>query len=160
MAKNDFARFSAAEREEVAQRVRTERRNRSLTQQQLATEAGVTRQTIVNLENGVKVPQAGTLQRIMSVLDVPQAEGAVSDAAARYADVLGRLVELVPEDRREVAVQEASQVLVAHMLPANVTPLRQTKTRSRDEYLMSVDLGEEIAAATTDDGGAPEFPNG
>lgn len=51
-------------------RVREIRKNRGLLQQQLADRAGVSMQTISNLENGRHVPDTSTLLKIAKALGV------------------------------------------------------------------------------------------
>ncbi len=54
----------------VGRKVRELRKARGLLQQELADRAGVSRQTVVNLENGRHVPETATLAKIAKGLDV------------------------------------------------------------------------------------------
>ena len=54
----------------MADKVRELRKYRNLLQQQLADRAGVSMQTISNLENGRHVPDTSTLLKIAKALDV------------------------------------------------------------------------------------------
>lgn len=55
----------------TSDRVRELRQARNLYQQELADKAGVSRQTVVNLENGRHVPDTSTLSKLARALDVP-----------------------------------------------------------------------------------------
>lgn len=50
------------------------RSERSLTQEELARKAGITKNTISNLENGHGQPRMGTIAAIAAALEVPLAE--------------------------------------------------------------------------------------
>ncbi len=54
----------------VGRKVRELRKARGLLQQELADRAGVSRQTVVNLENGRHVPETATLAKIAKGLGV------------------------------------------------------------------------------------------
>ena len=58
----------------VGDRVRELRKARGWLQQELADRAGVSRQTVVNLENGRHVPEVATLAKIARALKVPLPE--------------------------------------------------------------------------------------
>jgi transcriptional regulator with XRE-family HTH domain len=59
----------------LAQRVRAERRRRSMTQQDLATAADVSIRTIHNFERETSTPQAANLRKILHALAMEGAEG-------------------------------------------------------------------------------------
>lgn len=54
----------------ISDKVKELRKSRGLLQQQLADRAGVSMQTISNLENGRHVPDTSTLLKIAEALDV------------------------------------------------------------------------------------------
>lgn len=58
----------------IQDRVRELRGARDLLQQELADKAGVSRQTVVNLENGRHVPETATLSKLAKALDVSLGE--------------------------------------------------------------------------------------
>ena len=54
----------------INENIRQVRQNASLTQEQLASKLGVTRQTISKWENGISVPDADIVSKMASILDV------------------------------------------------------------------------------------------
>ena len=58
----------------VGDKVRELRKARGWLQQDLADRAGVSRQTVVNLENGRHVPEVATLVKLADALEAPLPE--------------------------------------------------------------------------------------
>lgn len=65
----------------INENIRQLRRDAGMTQEQLAEQLGVTRQTISKWENGSSVPDADVVSKMASLLDVPVNEllGCASD---------------------------------------------------------------------------------
>lgn len=103
--------MSMAERAEYASRVKALRLRHDLTQQELADAAGVTRQTIGNLETGSKVPQAEVLGRVLAVLGV-EVDGPQFEAQTdMWLTMMGTLIEAIPAETRPSVVNGAMRVL-------------------------------------------------
>ena len=58
----------------IGEKVRELRKARGWLQQDLADRAGVSRQTVVNLENGRHVPEVATLAKLAGALEAPLPE--------------------------------------------------------------------------------------
>jgi transcriptional regulator with XRE-family HTH domain len=65
------------------QLVRQHRRERGLTQEQLAEQAGLSARGIQDLERGLAVPRRDTLERLIGALGLHREQRAVFEAAAR-----------------------------------------------------------------------------
>jgi transcriptional regulator with XRE-family HTH domain len=78
----------------INENIRQVRRNASLTQEQLASKLGVTRQTISKWENGTSVPDADVVSKMASILDV-------------------HLNEILGCDVREVENNDVAKILAA-----------------------------------------------
>jgi transcriptional regulator with XRE-family HTH domain len=125
MSRKKFADLSAGERAAYAKRVKSLRQSLDMTQQELASAAGVTRQTVNGLENGASIPQAEVLAKVLSVLGIEVNEPQFEVQTELWLTMMGTLIEAVPEVRREETVGTAMRVLSDGVRStSNVRPLR------------------------------------
>ncbi|MCS6570285.1 helix-turn-helix domain-containing protein [Curtobacterium flaccumfaciens pv. flaccumfaciens] len=99
MSSKNWDTLTADERAEWAGRVKTLRLAADLTQQELATEAKTSRQTINNMENGY-TPQLATLKRVLNVLGVNTDPVEFERQTEMWLATMGTLIEAIPEERR------------------------------------------------------------
>jgi|ERR1051325_1233076 transcriptional regulator with XRE-family HTH domain len=99
MSSKNWDTLTADERAEWAARVKTLRLAADLTQQELATEAKTSRQTVNNMENGF-TPQLKTLKRVLNVLGVNTDPVEFERQTEMWLATMGTLIEAIPEDRR------------------------------------------------------------
>ncbi|MCU1408513.1 MAG: transcriptional regulator, family [Microbacteriaceae bacterium] len=144
MSRKKFAELTAEERATYASRVKALRQGRGLTQQALANEAKVSRQTINTLESGASTPQADVLARILRAVGFDVEEPEFEKQTEIWLTMMGTLIEAIPEPRREDSVHSAIRVLS--------DGLRHTSGATRDvEDLQEVDLRSEYGLAATED---------
>lgn len=106
MSSKNWDTLTADERAEWAARVKTLRLAADLTQQELATEAKTSRQTVNNMENGF-TPQLATLKRVLNVLGVNTDPVEFERQTEMWLATMGTLIEAIPEDRRSKHVDIA-----------------------------------------------------
>lgn len=106
MSSKNWDTLSADERAEWAARVKTLRLAADLTQQELATEAKTSRQTVNNMENGF-TPQLATLKRVLNALGVNTDPVEFERQTEMWLATMGTLIEAIPEDRRSKHVDIA-----------------------------------------------------
>lgn len=127
MSKKKVSGAKAENRAEFAQRIKSLRQAADLTQKELAEAAGVSRQTISNMERGT-VPQQDVLERVLSVLGVDVRQPDFEPQTQMWLTMMGTLIETIPTDVRPPVVDNAIRVLaegVRAQRPAeNVTPIR------------------------------------
>lgn len=155
---------TGAERQELARHVRSLRQSAGLTQGGLASLAGVSRQTVSNLERGT-VPQGETLRTVLTALGVEPDQSSFSAETETWLVMIGTIIESLPPERRVAAVDRAVRVLSADVLlrgpvGATVGAASHVGGVLDDEDLQRIDLSEYDLAATDDDGGQGEYPNG
>lgn len=102
--------MTAAERRELASQVRARRVELDMTQTDLAKAAGVARQTISNLENGM-APQESNLRAILSVLGISATSGNYSPDTEMWLGLIGGALEALPSARRGIAGQSAMNAI-------------------------------------------------
>lgn len=104
-----------ATRREMAEKVRTLRTDRGLSQAELGELVGISRQSITEIERGTKVPRAKTLRRILEVLGV-EVEGVSFDMETeRWLVMFGTLIEAIPTTKRADAVNLALGTLASEV---------------------------------------------
>jgi transcriptional regulator with XRE-family HTH domain len=126
MSKNSERRLSVEDRKRLAEQVRTTRDALGMTQSDLAQAAGVTRQTVSNLENGT-APQERVLRSVLAVLGISATGSTYSEDTEMWLGIIGGVLEALPDDSRNRAGQAA------------VTVVTQELARARTE---AVDVGE------------------
>lgn len=110
MSKKSLDDASAPERAEYARRIKTLRQGQKLKQSELAERAGVTRQTISNMENGV-TPQRDVLRRVLEVLGVDLDAPQFQEETTLWLTMIGTLIETIPQEERPPVVDAAIRVL-------------------------------------------------
>ena len=142
----------------LQENLRTLRKARGLSQEDLAQRLHITRQTLSKWENGLSVPDAQLLLRLAEILDVPVSEllgGPVEteereeDAVARHLERLNLL--LAERNRRSrriwrivAGVLIGAAVVTMLLLLLSVIAFRSFTTDS------TVNGGEEVVAAGDD----------
>ena len=127
MSKKNFHDLSKDERADLARQVEPIRRDRGLTQQQLADLAGVNRSTIVSMERGGE-PQAGKLRLVLEALGVDLDVVEFDEQTQMWLSIMGNLIKAIPSDRRQKHVDQAIHELANGLADpdqyGNVTPIR------------------------------------
>lgn len=103
----------------MGERIRQIRLARDMTQQQLATAAGMSTRQLGVIENGKNAPQMATLRRIAEALGCDPADlvSPRTDLSADEAEVVA-IMRRVPDDRRQILVQQARVFDGAMTVPA------------------------------------------
>jgi transcriptional regulator with XRE-family HTH domain len=156
MSKNSPRRLTNDERAALAGQVKQVRQGLGMTQQELAAAAGVSRQTLSDLEHGVRVPQDAKLRAILDVLGIDTGNSSLSDDTRVWVGIIGGALEALPAANRaragQAAVNAITQELVA--TSSNVTSLsarRHNVGGPADTDLETVELDTTLLAASTDD---------
>lgn len=118
MSKNDFENLSMSERAALAQQVKSVRQSIGLTQQELATEAGVTRQSVGNIESGAIVPQEKTLVAVLQALGITPKAAAFSPETSQWLAIVGGIMDSLPIARRAVAGKAAVDAVTTELVSA------------------------------------------
>lgn len=105
--------MTSTQRRVYAERVKLLRQAAGLRQEDLAAAAGVSRPTIIGIENGTSVPQQDKLIRILGVLGVDVEGPKFGEQTERWLTMMGSLIEAIPVQRREPAVNAAIRELTA-----------------------------------------------
>lgn len=104
MSKNFFENLTAEERAELATLVKPLRESAGLSKKDVYDEAGISRQTLDNIENGVTVPQVDVLKRVLDVVGHEVDEPDFEAQTQTWLVMIGTLIEVIPEGRRARAV--------------------------------------------------------
>jgi DNA-binding XRE family transcriptional regulator len=151
MARNLFESLTEEERAWWASQVKRLRQERSLSQSLLATEAKISRQTLISIEKGDVVPQIGTLKRLLNTLGVDTDEVEFDHQTQLWLTTMGTLIETIPDSRRGRHVDMAIGALAAGIKePNNVTQF-PTHVGSTPDY-----EAPEYQAVASDMEGGPE----
>ncbi len=109
----DFEDMTVDQRKEVARQISTERKNRNITQEDLARLAGVPAKTISNLETG-RTPQAATLLKLTRALDNnPRGKPDDTSALRMFTDVTAPMYLQLSEHGRAQALRDIVLLLGA-----------------------------------------------
>lgn len=119
MSKNSLPNLTYDERKKLASEVKALRVAAGLKQAELAELAGITRQTLSNIERGA-VPQIDNLRRIYEVLGVDIAPIEFSEGTQQWLAILGGILDSLPEEQRTAAGKAAVSAVTSH-LTANRT---------------------------------------
>lgn len=159
MSKKSPETLTSRERAELAAQVKTVRLKLGLTQQELATEAGVTRQSIGNIEQGTITPQTSTLLPILHALGIKPKAAEFSPTTSRWLAIVGGIMDSLPENRRDKAGQAAVEAVTTELVAtANVGG------QSENVDLHEIDVSKLALAATNDTSSVeidktPEYEN-
>lgn len=147
MSKKDFETLSMSERAALAQQVKSVRQSLGLTQQELATEAGVTRQSIGNIESGAMTPQAKTLLPILEALGIKPKAAVFSAETSQWLAIVGGIMDSLPAERRAPAGQAAVAAVTQELVDA-----ANVRGSGQDVDLHEIDLSKgDFALAATED---------
>lgn len=119
MSKNFFENLTADERGELAKLVKPLRQAGGLTKKVVYDEAGISRQTLDNIENGITVPQADVLKRVLEVVGHEVDEPEFEPQTQTWLVMIGTLIEAVPVPRRPQAVDAAIRRLALEVRHAD-----------------------------------------
>lgn len=111
MSRKKFAEMSLEEREALAIGISELRESMGITQGELAKLAGVSRQSISNIERGESVPSGKNLTAIMLALGVDEAKN-FDPHIEKWLVMIGQLVENIPDSRRAKAMDATQQFLL------------------------------------------------
>jgi transcriptional regulator with XRE-family HTH domain len=120
--------MTSTQRRVYAERVKLLRQAAGLRQEDLAAAAGVSRPTIIGIENGTSIPQQEKLVRILAVLGVDVQSPRFGEQTERWLTMMGALIEAIPVQRREPAVNAAIRELTDGIRAGGVpTPEEERK---------------------------------
>lgn len=145
MSKNDSETTSSDRRAQQAQQVKAVRLAQGMTQQALADAAGVTRQTVSNLERGT-VPQAAILTRILDILGMTPT--ATNEDTRMWLGILEGMLNQLPTPSRNRAGQAAVNAVAAEMA-STATNVRGDSEDDQSGYGLAArprarDRGEDV----------------
>lgn len=104
-----------------AGRVKDTRLAAGLRQEDLAHEARISRTTLIDIEAGKLVPQAGTLQRILDALGIDTSDDSSLDRDTQtWVGMIGGMLQALPDDRRARAGQAAVNAIAEEASRPNV----------------------------------------
>lgn len=147
MSKKFFENLTQDERAELAKAIKPLRQSAGLTKKDVYGEAGISRQTLDNIENGVTVPQADVLMRVLDVVGYETDEPQFSPTTETWLSMIGTLIELIPADRRATSVDRAIRTLAS---AARSTDTADTSGNDADAipYIGPATVPDQIAADT------------
>lgn len=108
--------MATSERRALASQVKRVRLANDMTQAELAAAAQVSRQTLSDIENDVRVPQAGVLRRLLDVLGIEQRPSGHEDDTRMWLGLIGGALDALPHDRRQIAGKKALDVVSAELV--------------------------------------------
>ncbi|AJT42389.1 helix-turn-helix transcriptional regulator [Psychromicrobium lacuslunae] len=107
----DWGRTSLKDRLSYGSLIRDLRIGKNITQEGLAEIAGVSRQTVSNIESGKTAAQPAVMESILRGLGVGRASD-VSPTANRYLAILGPMIDALDDDVLDEAMAKVVKVLV------------------------------------------------
>lgn len=119
MSKNNLEGFSPRERAELAAQVKDVRLRAGMTQQELADAAGVTRQSVGNIESGTMTPQSKTLIPVLHALGIKPKAAEFSAETSRWLAIVGGIMDSLPDERRAAAGQAAVTAVTNELVEAS-----------------------------------------
>lgn len=81
----------------IGEQIKTARKAKGVSQEELAVRLGVVRQTVSKWENGMSVPDADVLIQIAELLDVPVSQLLGMESESGVQDMAGELARLNKE---------------------------------------------------------------
>ena len=122
-------------RKTLGQRIKVTRKERGLTQKELAQRMGFSYQQLNKYEGGFNVPSADLLQRFAQELDVSadflltgQHPNAASPSNLRLAERL-RIAEQFPADDQETVIKLLDAMIMQHRAKSAVAPVDRSLSR-------------------------------
>lgn len=120
MSRKNFSMDTRDGRAAYAAQVKDARLAVGLRQEDLAHEARISRTTLIDIEAGRLVPQAGTLQRILDALGIDTAEHTLDHDTQTWVGMIGGMLQALPDERRARAGQAAVNAIAAEASRPNV----------------------------------------
>lgn len=139
MTNRSGQKLTQSQRVALAQQVKVARVERGLTQAELAEAAGVSRQTVSNMETGQRAPQESALRKLMDVLGIELSEDVLSEDTRLWVGLIGGMLEALPEQRRARAGKAALDAATAELL-SNVSGSEHSGLTQSGHALAALDL--------------------
>lgn len=112
MSKKFSELLSQEERADLAKLVKPLREASGLSKKDVYDEARISRQTLDNIESGATVPQVDVLKRVLDVVGYEIAAPQFEQQTEQWLTMIGTLIEVIPAERRQRAVDQAIRRLV------------------------------------------------
>ncbi len=151
MSRKNSALDTREGRADYASRVKDLRNSVGLRQEDLAQEARVSRTTLIDIEAGRLVPQAGTLLRILEALgaDLGSDEGLDRDTET-WVGMIGGMLQALPSERRARAGQAAVNAIAEEAARGDVGSIDEddvhvTPEGPREGYALAARRGRKKA---------------
>lgn len=151
MSRKNSALDTREGRADFAAKIKDLRNSVGLRQEDLAQEARVSRTTLIDIEAGRLVPQAGTLRRILEALGADlDADGGLDRDTETWIGMIGGMLQALPSDRRARAGQAAVNAIAAEAARSDVGALTEddvhvTPEGPRDGYALAAKRGRKKA---------------
>lgn len=154
MSKKEFSDLSHAQRVEYARKVKSLRQSAGMTQLELANAAGISRATLIDLENGGRTPQSENIMKVLKVFGVDVEAHRFEEQTELWLSMMGALIEAIPEQRKVETVNQAIRVLSDGVSGRGI--VRSIKQNVGKKL---VDIRQlDKAASSNHDGGEPDTP--
>lgn len=146
MSKKFFENLTQDERAELAKAIKPLRQSAGLTKKDVYAEAGISRQTLDNIENGVTVPQVDILMRVLDVVGYETEEPQFSPTTETWLSMIGTLIELIPTQRRANSVDRVIRTLAS--AARSTDTVDQESDSDSLPYIGPAAVPERVAADT------------
>jgi transcriptional regulator with XRE-family HTH domain len=156
MARIQITGSTQQERMRYATYIEPLRKQRGLSQAELAMAANAGRNTIGNYEAGKTAPQEDVLRRIFDVLGMPTDANTFEPQTEEWLAMLGSLIESIDEEHRQPAVYEARNGLIVAMTRHPNVGGDQEATGTPNDLLTVEEIENEVRRAATHDETAPD----
>lgn len=139
MTKSRGRKLTYEQRVALAQRVKSARLDKGMTQTELASAAGISRQTVSNMERGDAAPQEAPLLRLMGILGIEILDDDLSEDTHMWMGLIGGVLEATPTERRGQAGKAALDA-AASELASDVSGKRKGGLWQEDVDLAAIEL--------------------
>lgn len=122
-----------SERAELSSQVKAVRQRLGMTQQELADAAGVTRQSIGNIETNGTVPQSKTLVPVLEALGIKPKPATFTAETSRWVAIVGGIMDSLPDERKAAAGQAAVTAVTNELVAASNVGGEREHVESRNQ---------------------------